>query len=315
MKTGVFLNYIGLGANLLHLAYCHKIARVYGPITLISLAKNLNQALEDDQLIEQIIVFDKNKKIIDIPKISSNLKKLNLDCIFIFYPSARLYFAAKLAGIKKVYCYPLFKKKKLHLVKAAKKFTCDSLNLLDCETETKIQISEKKINKTKKFFNKNSFNVVIGAGSSGPDTRWGEKNFIKLINKLNDEGDFYFYIQAGPDQKKISEQIINNVDKKNCMDLSDLSVRNVMPYFALCDIYVGNDSFMHHVTSQSQKPAIVLLINSPKAYTDYSKYYHRVVPDNASIESINHNLLYSPDSISVEKVKDKVLEIKSKLYF
>ena len=52
MKTGVFLNYIGLGANLMHLAYCHKIASIYGPITLISLAKNLDQALEDDQLIE-----------------------------------------------------------------------------------------------------------------------------------------------------------------------------------------------------------------------------------------------------------------------
>ena len=105
----------------MHLAYCHKIASIYGPITLISLAKNLDQALEDDQLIDQVIIFDKNKKITDIPKISSNLRKLNLDCIFIFYPSARLYLAAKLAGIKKVYCYPLFKKKELHLVEAAKK--------------------------------------------------------------------------------------------------------------------------------------------------------------------------------------------------
>ena len=152
MKTGVFLNYIGLGANLMHLAYCHKIASIYGPITLISLAKNLDQALEDDQLIDQVIIFDKNKKITDIPKISSNLRKLNLDCIFIFYPSARLYLAAKLAGIKKVYCYPLFKKKELHLVKTAKKFTCESLNLLDCETETLIQISEEKMARTKKFF-------------------------------------------------------------------------------------------------------------------------------------------------------------------
>ncbi len=311
MKTGVFLNYIGLGANLLHLSYCHKIAEVYGPITLISLAKNLDQALEDDQLIEQIIIFDKNKKIIDIPKISANLRKLNLECIFIFYPSARLYLAAKLAGIKKVYCYPLFKKKELHLVEAAKKFTCNSLNLLDCKTETKIQISEKKINKVKGFFDKNKFNIIIGAGSSGPDTRWGEKNFIELINQLNDEGNFHFFIQAGPDQKKISEEIINNVKQKNCMDLSNLSVRNVLPFFALCDAYVGNDSFMHHVTSQSQKPAIVLLINSPKAYTDYSMNYHRIIPDNSNIDEINHDSFYSPNSISIEKVKNKILEIKS----
>ena len=124
MRTGVFLNYIGLGANLLHLAYCHKIASIHGPITLISLAKNLDQALEDDHLIKQVVIFDKNKKITDIPKISSNLRKLDLECIFIFYPSARLYLAAKLAGIKKIFCYPLLKKKELHLVEAAKEFTC-----------------------------------------------------------------------------------------------------------------------------------------------------------------------------------------------
>ena len=312
MKIGVFLNYIGIGANLMHLAYCYKIASTFGPITLISLAKNLDQALEDDQLIKEVITFKKNKKITDIPKISSNLRKLNLDCIFIFYPSARLYMAAKLAGIKKVYCYPLLKKKELHLVEAAKKFTCESLNLLNCNTETKIQISKEKIEKTKKYFDDNKFNLVIGAGSSGPDTRWGEKNFINLINKLNEKDDFYFYIQSGPDQKNISKEIINNVDKKNCMDLSDLSVREILPFFSLCDAYVGNDSFMHHVTSQSQKPAIVLLINSPKAYTDYSKYYHRIIPDNATIDNINHSFLHSPNSISIEKVINKVLEIKSK---
>ena len=312
MKIGVFLNYIGIGANLMHLAYCHKIASIFGPITLISLAKNLEQALEDDQLIKEVITFEKNKKITDIPKISSNLRKLNLDCIFIFYPSARLYMAAKLAGIKKVYCYPLLKKKELHLVEAAKKFTCESLNLLNCNTETKIQISKEKIEKTKKYFDDSKFNLVIGAGSSGPDTRWGEKNFINLINKLNEKDDFYFYIQSGPDQKNISKEIINNVDKKNCMDLSDLSVREILPFFSLCDAYVGNDSFMHHVTSQSQKPAIVLLINSPKAYTDYSKYYHRIIPDNATIDNINHSFLHSPNSISIEKVINKVLEIKSK---
>ena len=312
MKIGVFLNYIGIGANLMHLAYCHKIASTFGPITLISLAKNLDQALEDDQLIKEVITFKKNKKITDIPKISSNLRKLNLDCIFIFYPTARLYMAAKLAGIKKVYCYPLLKKKELHLVEAAKKFTCESLNLLNCDTETKIQISNEKIEKTKKYFDENKFNLIIGAGSSGPDTRWGEKNFINLINKLNEKDDFYFYIQSGPDQKNISKEIINNVDKKNCMDLSDLSVREILPFFSLCDAYVGNDSFMHHVTSQSQKPAIVLLINSPKAYTDYSKYYHRIIPDNATIDNINHSFLHSPNSISVEKVINKVLEIKSK---
>ena len=67
MKVGVFLNYIGLGANIMHLSYCHHIAKVYGPITLISLANNLDQALEDDPLISEIKIFKKNKNIIKNP--------------------------------------------------------------------------------------------------------------------------------------------------------------------------------------------------------------------------------------------------------
>ena len=30
MKTGIFLSYKGLGANLLHLSYCHEIAKKFG---------------------------------------------------------------------------------------------------------------------------------------------------------------------------------------------------------------------------------------------------------------------------------------------
>ena len=43
MKTGIYLSYAGLGANLLHLAYCHQIARKYGPVTIITLCKNLKR--------------------------------------------------------------------------------------------------------------------------------------------------------------------------------------------------------------------------------------------------------------------------------
>ena len=207
MRVGVFLNYIGLGANIMHLSYCHEIAKIYGPITLITLAKNLDQALEDDESIKEVIILEKNKKITDILKISSKLKKLKLDQIYIFYPSPRLFLAGKIAGIKKVFSYSFFKKKKLHLVDAAKKFTCEKLKINNCDTETKFQISEKKIFQTKKFFNPSTFNIVIGAGSSGPDTRWGEENFINLINKLNQISEFFFYIQAGPNQKDISEKL------------------------------------------------------------------------------------------------------------
>ena len=53
MNVGIYLNYIGLGSNLLHLSYCHEIAKKHGPVTIITLCKNLDQALEDDSKIKR----------------------------------------------------------------------------------------------------------------------------------------------------------------------------------------------------------------------------------------------------------------------
>ena len=50
-----------------------------------------------------------------------------------------------------------------------------------------------------------------------------------LINKLNESGNYFFYIQCGPEQNEISKNIISNINKKNCMDLSNLNIIQVIP--------------------------------------------------------------------------------------
>ena len=75
MKTAIYLNYVGLGSNLLHLSYCHQIAEKYGPVTIITLCKNLEQALSEDPKIKEVIVLDqKNKTFFGIFKIVNILK-------------------------------------------------------------------------------------------------------------------------------------------------------------------------------------------------------------------------------------------------
>ena len=39
MKIGIYLNYIGLGANLLHLSYCHEIAKNMVLLQLLQFVK------------------------------------------------------------------------------------------------------------------------------------------------------------------------------------------------------------------------------------------------------------------------------------
>ena len=311
MKTCVYLSYKGLGANLLHLTYCHEIAKKFGPITIITLCNNLEEALSDDPLIEKIIYINKyHKHFIDILRLRQFLNSFNFNQIFIFYPSVRIYLASIFSNIKKVYSYPIFKKKKLHLIEAAKKFTEKSLGINNCPTETNFFIKKYKVEKINESFDNKKFKIIIGAGSSGPTTRWVTKNFYDLINKLNCNGDYYFFILCGPNDKALSDEIITNVTKSNCLSLYNKKIEEIIPYLCSADMYVGNDSFGSHVTSQSGIKSLVILLDTPKAYTDYSKNYQRIVPDDIKIENVTHGSNLNPDDVSVEKVYQEILNNK-----
>ena len=311
MKTGIYLSYVGLGANLLHLAYCHQVAKKYGPVTIITLCKNLEEALSDDPLIEKVYYLEKyNKKLINTFKLSQTLKKFNFTNLLIFYPSLRIYISAKLAGIKNIFAYKFFEKKNLHLVKAAKSLTEKFLGIDNCQTETNFVIDDKKIEKINNQF-KNSFKIVIGAGSSGPTTRWGTDNFAKLINKLSENGNYIFFILCGPNEKTIEDEIINKLNKKNYVKLSDKKIIEVVPYLCACNMYVGNDSFGSHISAQAGKKSIVFLLDSPKAYTDYSKNFYRLVPEGFTIDDITHNTKADPNLILVDNVLNKIKSLKN----
>tara|TARA_B100001175_G_scaffold315243_1_gene326366 strand:- start:1899 stop:2837 length:939 start_codon:yes stop_codon:yes gene_type:complete len=310
MKVGIFLSYIGLGSNLLHLSYCHEIAKKYGPVSVVTICKNFKEVVSDDPLIKEVIYINKYyKKIFDIFHLSKILKIHNFDTFFIFYPSIRFFLASKIAGIKNIYTYPFFKKKNLHLVNTAQKFILKTLKVSFCPTETKIFISETNKKLAKEKINKNKKNIVIGAGSSGPFTKWGEKNYINLIKKLNKNNNFYFYILCGPDENKISEKIINSIGDKNSLSLSEKKIRDLIPIISQCDLYIGNDSFGHHVTSQCGIPSIILLLDTPSAYTEYSRNQYRIVPKNINIKSINHDSRIDPDEIKVDQVYEKALSL------
>ena len=310
MKVGIFLSYKGLGSNLLHLAYCHEIAKKYGPVSLVTICKNLKETLEGDPLIKEVIYIEKYyKKLSDTLKLGKSFKAHNFDYFYIFYPSIRFFLASKFAGIKNVYTYQLFKKKDLHLVKTAKKFVEEKLNINSCPTETKLFISKRKKEIAKKNVNANKKNIIIGAGSSGHSTRWGELNFINLIKKLNKEQDYFFHILCGPNQSEIADKIINEVGNTNCVSLSKKSIAEVVSIISVCDMYIGNDSFGHHVASQCSIPSLIIMLDTPKAYSDYSKNQFRILPKGISINEITHDSKISPDKIEVDTVLEKALTL------
>ena len=303
MKTGIFLSYKGLGANLMHLSYCHQIAKKFGPVVLLTLNSKLSEILIDDPNFSEIICLNNyHKKLVDIFKLSKIFKKLGLENLFIYYPSLRYVLAGKIAGIKNIYHYPIFKKKNLHLVEAAKTFTEIKLNIKNCPTESKI-IQNKKIEKLNNINNKK---IILGIGSSGPTTKWGSKNYTSLIKKLSKINKFYFFLLCGPEEENEAKKIIENVDSDNCMSLSKKSISEVKDYISHCDLYIGNDSFGHHISCQMGIPCFIILLDTPRAYSDYSVNQNRIIPPNTVLDQITHDSKLDPNSISVEMVLDKI---------
>ena len=78
MNTCIYLSYKGLGANLLHLSYCHEVSKKFGPVSIITLCKNLEDALKDDPQIKKVYYLDKyHKKFIQQKNHTKNFEKSN----------------------------------------------------------------------------------------------------------------------------------------------------------------------------------------------------------------------------------------------
>ena len=103
-----------------------------------------------------------------------------------------------------------------------------------------------------------------------------------------------------------ADKIINQIDEKNCESLANKDVSEIMYYIHMSDIFIGNDSFGHHVSCQMNKPSFIILLDSPKAYSDYSKNQNRIIPPDFDISEIKHGSNLDPNSITVEMVLDKI---------
>ena len=54
------------------------------------------------------------------------------------------------------------------------------------------------------------------------------------------------------------------------------------------------------------KPSFVILLDTPRAYSDYSVHQRRILPPNVSIDEITHDSKFDSSSITAEMVLEKV---------
>jgi len=309
MSTACFLPYVGIGSCLLHLPYIREFAKRDGPITILTFSKSLVNAIEFDQDIKKVIVIEKyNKKLLDIFKLSNYLKKLQIEKIFIFKSSLRFYFAAKWAGIY-TKSYPFYKKKNLHLIKEAQKFTIKNLKLKNCPTETRLHLDKEILSNTKKIIGTENKKILIAPASSGLTTMWKTHYFVELMKKMEAKFNCFFIIAVDSSEReqKIANEITKNFKREKIILLSDKSIGQTMPFIASCEIAICNDTSFQHLSCLLNVPTIILKFDTPSAYTSYSILQHSILPEGYL--EVNHDTRADPNLIRVDKVFAKVQEL------
>jgi heptosyltransferase-2 len=316
MKVLVIQPKIGMGDMVIYLPYIHAISKKYQkPISiLVKENSRANQLLLDDEHIDEIIILDRTKDnsgshdgLSGFFKLSKEIKSKNFDKVFIFNSSLRYLLISKIAKIKNISQYPLFRKKD-NIVTSAKIFTENELNAI-VSTEPKLNINQDRIDNAKQNFSNEYKHVCLGISASGPTKRWDINNFIKLCSKINNKIPTKFYLAAGNNDKDLINQLIKSEIGNNCVSFEDLKISEAMPIIKNCNLYIGNDTGWLHISSALGLKCLALFMDSPvQAYGKYSKNINVIVPEGQTEQTTTHDTL-GADKISFEKVFNKSIEL------
>ncbi len=319
MKVLIIINKVGLGDCIIHINYIHEISKKYGkPVSILAKENTRAKSLFlDDPHINEVITLDRlnnnagsHDGLNGFFKLARDIKDKKFDKVFIFNSSIRYFLICKFAGIKKIAQYPLFKKKGQHIINTAKIFTENELNKI-VSTQPKILISKEKKLKAGKDISQNHKNIVLGVSASGPTKRWGIKNFIKLIEKINEKYPSKFYLAAGKNDQRLIDEIFNSNIGSNCISLSNLEINKILPIIANCDLYCGNDTGFMHISAALNLKTVALFMDSPVlAYGKYSENINVIIPEGETEETTTHNTL-GANKISFDRVYDKCNELLS----
>ena len=97
----------------------------------------------------------------------------------------------------------------------------------------------------------------------------------------------------------------------NCVSLSKLDLREIIPIIANCRFYIGNDSGPLHISANLGLKCLAIFCDSPpSAYGLWNSNIKIIVPAGKTIESTGHNTRGNK-KISFDEVLKKSLELIS----
>ena len=319
MRILVVQNRMGIGDMVIFLPFIEAISKKFNtPINiLVKESSKAIQFLKDNKTIDQIIILDRGNKIkngshngiVGTFNLAKDLKKYNFDKIFIFNSSIRFNLIARIAGIKNIYQYTLFQKKKQNIINAAKKFLKKELNL-QVESDSKIFINDQLVKNSRLKYNitNEEINILLGIGGSGPTKRVPAKIFLDFMNLITEKHKCKFFLATGnnTDEQKILHEILNTEYKDKCYALDKLNLKEILPVIKNCNFSICNDSSFSHLSSALNIKTIVLMADTPLLYGNYSPRMYPIIPDGEN--DVTHNTL-GKDRINPMKIFEQLVKI------
>jgi len=301
MKILTVQNRMGIGDMIIFLPFIEVIAKKFNTqvYLLVKQSSQASEYLKNNKYIKDIIILDRDNKykrgehdgLIGSIKLIKNLRKFNFDKIFIFNSSLRYNLIARFSSIKKIYQYPLFKKKNQHIIQAAQDFLKDNLNL-KIESNPNIFLDDKllKSNKEKYFSNKYK-NILLGIGGSGETKRIPAEIFLKFMELCEEKYKCKFFLATGSSEgeKEILDKLLNTKFKSVCTRLDNLKISQTLPFIKNCDISICNDSSFSHLSAALGLQTIVLMADTPLLYGSYSPKMFPIIPEGAN--NVTHDTL------------------------
>ena len=317
MKILAVQNRMGIGDTVIFLPFIKAIANNYDTAVsiLVNKTSKAEEFLYQTQYIDQIITLERNNKngrhdgFIGSINLIKELKKYKFDIVFIFNSSLRYKVISKLSGIKKIYQYPLFKKKNQNLISAAKNLIKKEL-LINVDDNPEIYINDNLVKKAAERYGieKKQTNILLGIGGSGPTKRIPGKTFLKVIEEILKIKNCKFFLATGKnsDEQSILAEIMNSSFKDSLISLDDLSIKDTLPIIKNCNVSICNDTSFSHLSSALGIETITLMADTPLMYGNYSSKMHPIIPDGE--ETVTHNTL-GKDKINPDKILAKLKDI------
>ena len=315
MNILVIQNRMGIGDMVIFLPFIQAIANKYNsPVTLlIKASTKAEEYTKNLNYIKKIIYLRRENKndlhsgLSGFFNLKNEIKKYSFDKVFIFNSSLRYRLVCKIAGIKDIYQYPLFKKKEQHIIRAAQKLL-ENINL-KVASNPQIEINRSSIQiAIQKFKILNSkINILLGIGGSGPTKRIPADKFKKFISLVDKDYECTFYLATGKNEEEqvILKDILSS-HKDLCVALDNYTISEILPVIKSCRISICNDSSFSHLSAALNIPTIVLMSDTPLLYGSYSPNMYPIVPDG--IENVSHNSR-GKEKINPEKIYNKFKSI------